>query len=64
MRKLGEILGKTTAQTKNFAKSTKDASKNAISNTKSTLATAKEDFVAGFKEQATKKEDTPQVPEI
>lgn len=64
MRKLGEILGRTTAQTKNLAKSTKDASKNIITNTKSTLVTAKQDFVAGFKEQATKQDETPIVPEI
>lgn len=64
MRKLGELLGRTTVQTRNLAKSTKDASKNAISNTKSTLVNAKEDFVAGFKDQAGKKEEVPTLPEI
>lgn len=64
MRKLGEILGRTTAQTKTLAKSTKDTSKNIISNTKSTLVNAKQDFVAGFKEEANKKEETIILPEI
>lgn len=65
MRKLGELLGKTTAQTRNLAKSTKDVSKSAISNTKSSLVNAKQDFVAGFKEQSAKKEEeVPTLPEI
>lgn len=64
MRKLGKFLGKTTTQTKTLAKTTAVTSKNIISNTKSTLVNAKEDFVAGFKEQTIKEEETPTLPEI
>ena len=63
MRKLGKLLGKTTAQTKNLAKSTKSGGKAAISKTKSTLVTAKDDFVAGYKEQAGGGSSSPIVPE-
>jgi hypothetical protein len=52
MRKLGQLLGKTTAQTKTLAKTTAVVSKNALVSTKETLVNAKADFVAGYKEQA------------
>ena len=52
MRKLGQLLGKTTAQTKTLAKTTAVVSKNALAQTKETLVNAKSDFVAGYKEQA------------
>jgi ferritin len=52
MRKLGELLGKTTAQTKTLAKTTAVVSKNALAQTKETLVNAKSDFVAGYKEQS------------
>lgn len=52
MRKLGQLLGKTTSQTKTLAKTTKVVSKNALAATKETLVNAKADFVAGYKEQA------------
>lgn len=56
MRKLGQLLGKTTAQTKTLAKTGAVVSKNAILQTKETLVNAKADFVAGYKEQAQTKE--------
>lgn len=56
MRKLGQLLGKTTSQTKTLAKTTKVVSKNALAQTKETLVNAKADFVAGYKEQAQAKE--------
>jgi hypothetical protein len=51
MKKLGQLLGKTTAQTKTLAKTTAVVSKNALISTKETLVNAKADFVAGYKEQ-------------
>jgi hypothetical protein len=51
MKKLGQLLGKTTAQTKTLAKTTAVVSKNALITTKETLVNAKSDFVAGYKEQ-------------
>lgn len=52
MRKLGQLLGKTTAQTKTLAKTTAVVSKNALVQTKETLVNAKSDFVAGYKEHS------------
>jgi hypothetical protein len=62
MRKLGQLLGKTTAQTKTLAKTTAVISKNALVQTKETLVNAKSDFVAGYKEQT--QVQTPDVIDV
>jgi hypothetical protein len=49
MRKLGELLGKTTAGTKELVKTSVTGSKKVASVTKTAVKDAKTDFVAGFK---------------
>lgn len=49
MRKLGELLGKTTAGSKELVKSSITGSKKVASVTKTAVIDAKSDFVAGFK---------------
>lgn len=49
MRKLGELLGKTTAGSKELIKSSINGSKKVASVTKTAVVDAKTDFVAGFK---------------
>lgn len=49
MRKLGELLGKTTAGTKELVKTSVNGSKKMASVTKTAIIDAKTDFVAGFK---------------
>jgi len=49
MRKLGELLGKTTAGSKELVKSSITGSKKVASVTKTAVVDAKSDFVAGFK---------------
>lgn len=49
MRKLGELLGKTTASSKELVKNSITSSKKMASASKTMVVTAKDDFVAGFK---------------
>lgn len=60
MRKLGELLGKTTAGSKELVKSSIIGSKKVASVTKTAVVDAKSDFVAGFKATS----GTPVVPTV
>ena len=60
MRKLGELLGKTTAGSKELVKSSITGSKKVASVTKTAVVDAKSDSVAGFKATS----GTPVVPTV
>jgi len=60
MRKLGELLGKTTAGSKELVKSSITGSKKVASVTKTAVVDAKSDFVAGFKATS----GTPVAPKV
>jgi len=65
MRKLGELLGKTTAGSKELVKSSITGSKKVASVTKTAVVDAKTDFVAGFKATSTApKIDVAEVIEV